>query len=181
MTLWQVCFGNYYPREVEGVYLDEAQARARAHELGPPWNVEPLYVAHSLADLPWAIAFARDRHEGQTDKSGQPFFGHPLRVLARLAPDPVLMTIGVLHDTVEDTATTIADIREAFGDRVADAVDALSRRKSDGETWNQFIQRILRNPDAIRVKLADIADNSDPRRADPSVMVDGCTIGRRHW
>lgn len=63
----------------------------------------------------------------------------------------------VLHDTIEDTETTYEELEGEFGADVAVVVECLTHRK--GESYAEYIQRVKANPDAIAVKLADIADN----------------------
>ncbi|MOA26016.1 Bifunctional (p)ppGpp synthase/hydrolase relA [compost metagenome] len=74
----------------------------------------------------------------------------------------------MLHDVVEDTAITLADLRnEGFSEAVLVAVDSLTKR--EGETYQAFIERAARDPIARRVKLADLAENSDLSRiSEPS-------------
>jgi (p)ppGpp synthase/HD superfamily hydrolase len=67
--------------------------------------------------------------------------------------------VALLHDTVEDKKLTLAEVEKRFGKIVAVAVDALSRRKDEGETYTDFILRAKQNPIARRVKIADIKDN----------------------
>jgi hypothetical protein len=68
----------------------------------------------------------------------------------------------VLHDVVEDAPVPLSAIRIGYGDDVADAVDALTRR--DGEDYDSFIERCGANEIARVVKLADLDDNSDLSR-----------------
>ncbi|MDD5041029.1 MAG: HD domain-containing protein [Candidatus Peribacteraceae bacterium] len=81
-----------------------------------------------------AIAFTRLAHAGQKRADGRAFVSHPLAVLQILRsvstelPHAAYMT-ALLHDTVEDTETTVGQIRTTFGDETATAVDALTRRK----------------------------------------------------
>jgi (p)ppGpp synthase/HD superfamily hydrolase len=73
-----------------------------------------------------AIALARQAHEGQVDKSGAPYIGHPLRVMARVSGDHQRM-VAVLHDVVEDTWVTAEHLAEAgCPAEVIDAVIAIS-------------------------------------------------------
>ena len=108
-----------------------------------------------------AIAFASECHAGQTDKGGHPYILHPLRVMLSLE-DEERRIAALLHDTVEDCGVSLSLIRERFGDPVAEAVDALTKRS--GETYVQFIERCGANDIARDVKLADISDNSDLSR-----------------
>lgn len=117
-----------------------------------------------------AAQLALHAHAGQVDQAGRPYIGHPLRVAARLAPDEDAMTVGVLHDTVEDTSVTLDQIRRTFGDLVADAVDAVTHRP--GESQGDYMARVRCDPLAVRAKRADMADNLDPARVallDPDV------------
>ncbi|MGW5053991.1 HD domain-containing protein [Actinokineospora sp. NPDC004072] len=109
-----------------------------------------------------AVRIARDAHHGQVDKSGQPYIGHPLRVMAALAGEHERMA-GVLHDVIEDTPVTADDLRAAgCPDAVVAAVVALS--KADGEPQDAYLARVAANPLAAAVKRADIADNTTPAR-----------------
>ncbi|MGJ7039203.1 (p)ppGpp synthase/HD superfamily hydrolase [Shinella sp. BE166] len=106
-----------------------------------------------------AIALAAKAHDGQTDKNGAPYIFHPVRVASTFS-DETLQTIAVLHDVVEDTAITLSDLDAHFPQGVVNAVDALTRRP--GETYEDFILRVSRNPDARKVKIADLRDNLRP-------------------
>jgi len=109
-----------------------------------------------------AIVLACRAHRGQVDKAGKPYILHPLRVMLRLE-DSAAQIVAVLHDVVEDTSVTLADLRaEGYSGEICDAVDCLSRRP--GEAYEVFISRAAANPLARRVKLADLEDNMDPRR-----------------
>ncbi len=109
-----------------------------------------------------AIALARRAHEGQLDKSGQPYIGHPLRVMSRVTGEHAQM-VAVLHDVIEDTWVT-ADHLAAAGcpPEVVEAVIAISHLP--GEPQRDYLTRVAANPLALLVKRADIADNSGPER-----------------
>jgi (p)ppGpp synthase/HD superfamily hydrolase len=112
-----------------------------------------------VAGLEDAILMAAQAHLGQRDRSGQPYILHPLRMMLALEGADAKMT-AVLHDVVEDTPLTLADLRAAgFAPEIVDAVDALTRR--EGESYPAFIQRLKPHPLACRVKLADLRDNMD--------------------
>ena len=106
-------------------------------------------------------ALAIRMHEGQVDKAGLPYITHPVRVAARLS-SPEARVVGWLHDTVEDTPLTLAEIAEAFGPETAAAVDAVSRR--EGEDWGDYIDRVAQHPLARQVKISDLIDNSNLSR-----------------
>ena len=123
-------------------------------------------VAHP--DLGESIEIMRRAHEGQIDKSGRPYYLHPLRVAMRLANCTVAeQHAALLHDVVEDTLLTLEDLRQmGYSEEVLSLVDLLTRRKPAGESHNQYIERIVssRNAKALRVKLADVYDNMSPAR-----------------
>ena len=109
-----------------------------------------------------AIILAANAHRGQKDKLGKPYLLHSLRVMLKQEGETAQMA-AVLHDVIEDTAVTLADLRAAgFSEEVCTAVDCLTRR--EGEPYEEFIRRVARNPIARRIKLADLEDNMDPRR-----------------
>jgi (p)ppGpp synthase/HD superfamily hydrolase len=109
-----------------------------------------------------AIQIAVEAHKGQLDKSGKPYILHPLRVMLRMST-PEQMMAAVLHDVVEDTPWTLDQLRdEGLPENVLEAVDCLSHR--EGESYDQFVERLLPHPIARKVKLADLEDNMDIRR-----------------
>jgi (p)ppGpp synthase/HD superfamily hydrolase len=109
-----------------------------------------------------AIQVARRAHEGQLDKSGRPYIGHPLRVMGSLRDEHERMA-AVLHDVVEDTSVTLADLKAAgCPEEVLSAVAAIS--KQPGEDQATYLARVSANPIARAVKRADIADNMSPDR-----------------
>jgi (p)ppGpp synthase/HD superfamily hydrolase len=125
-------------------------------------------IAISHPDVGDTIELMRRAHEGQLDKSGRPYYLHPLRVAMRLSHCTAAERhAALLHDVVEDTPVTIADLRESgYSEEIIELVDLLTRRKPQGESHNQYIERIAssRNPKALRVKLADLYDNMSPAR-----------------
>lgn len=115
--------------------------------------------AFGVAD---AVRIAREAHEGQVDKAGRPYIGHVLRVMKRLDTDEEQMA-AALHDVIEDTnATPESLLALGVPEVVVEAVQSLTKR--DGETYADFVARAGTHPVARRVKLADLADNADPRR-----------------
>ncbi|MBL8358872.1 MAG: guanosine-3',5'-bis(diphosphate) 3'-pyrophosphohydrolase [Rubrivivax sp.] len=115
-----------------------------------------------MSSLERAIAIAAAAHAGQTDKAAQPYILHPLRVMLRVA-QPEERMAAVLHDVVEDTDVTLAQLRaEGFPESVVEAVDALTKRP--GETRLEAAARAAEHPIALRVKLADNAENMDLSR-----------------
>ncbi|XXF81533.1 GTP pyrophosphokinase [Myxococcaceae bacterium GXIMD 01537] len=109
-----------------------------------------------------AIALAVEAHRGQRDKAGQTYVLHPLRVMFRLEGEAERMT-AVLHDVVEDSPYTLERLRAlGYPAEVLGALDCLTKR--EGETYEDFIERVRPNALARSVKLADLEDNMDVRR-----------------
>ena len=111
-----------------------------------------------------AIAITSALFIGKYDKGGQPYILHCLHVMNSVSQsDHELMSIAVMHDLVEDTATTINHLRvEGFSDRVLSGVSALTHMPS--EPYDDYIKRVADNPDAKLVKRADLQHNSDIMR-----------------
>jgi GTP diphosphokinase / guanosine-3',5'-bis(diphosphate) 3'-diphosphatase len=115
-----------------------------------------------MSTLERAIEIAAAAHAGQQDKAGQPYILHPLKVMMRMHEAPERI-VAVLHDVVEDTAVTLEQLAaEGFGHAVVAAVEALTKRP--GESRIDAARRAAANPLALRVKLADNAENMDPTR-----------------
>ncbi|MFO1225299.1 HD domain-containing protein [Roseateles sp.] len=115
-----------------------------------------------MATLERAIAIAASAHAGQRDKAGQPYILHPLRVMLAFQSDEDRI-VAVLHDVVEDTVITLADLQaEGFSPAVVAAVEALTKRK--GESRLEAATRAAADSIACRVKLADNAENMDLSR-----------------
>lgn len=115
-----------------------------------------------MSTLEKALQIAAVAHAGQTDKGGQPYILHPIRVMLAVNSADEQMA-ALLHDTVEDTAIELTDLEKAgFSERVVSAVQALT--KLPGESRLEAAQRAVKNPIARAVKLADVQDNMDLRR-----------------
>jgi (p)ppGpp synthase/HD superfamily hydrolase len=116
-----------------------------------------------MATLDRAIELAARAHAGQKDKGGEPYILHPLRVMLRVHGDRAQM-VAVLHDTLEDTALTKKDLREAgFADDVIAGVQAVTHEK--GESYADYVVRCAAEETARQVKLADLEDNTQLVRA----------------
>ncbi len=111
-----------------------------------------------------AAEMARKAHEGQTDHAGKPYINHPLTV-ASYCSDPAEKVCALLHDTLEDTDLTETEIRDNFGDRIADTVKLLTRSRS--EDYMTYVKRLGESPLARNVKLADLKHNMDLTRNYP--------------
>ena len=110
-----------------------------------------------------ARRLATQNHAGQVDKAGQPYIGHIARVADRVSHlEPEVVAAAWLHDIVEDTTVTEADLAAAgIPPAVIEAVVLLTKT---GGPLDAYYARIRQNPLALAVKLADIADNADPAR-----------------
>ena len=106
-----------------------------------------------------AIEIAAQAHRGQVDKAGESYILHVLRVMLRMT-DATGMVAGVLHDIIEDTPWTAAELAsEGFPAEVVRVIQLLSRGK--GESYEDFISRLAPEPLARRIKIADLEDNMD--------------------
>lgn len=110
------------------------------------------------------LVLMANRHSGQFDRAGQPYALHCLKVLHYTkSDDEEIQIIALGHDIVEDTDTTWTELREmGFSDRVISGIDALTKRR--GESYDEYKIRVKANPDARKVKKADLRHNSDIRR-----------------
>ncbi len=113
-------------------------------------------------NLTRAIHLATDAHKEQKDKVGKPYIMHVMRVMERCKTEQEKI-VAILHDVVEDTTTTLADLqKEGFNEKILAAVDAITQR--NGESKTAYISRVKKNHLAMRVKLNDLEDNMDIRR-----------------
>lgn len=103
-----------------------------------------------------ALEFAANAHAGQKRKNGDNYIIHPIRV-SQEVKSGTQKIIALLHDTVEDTDVTLEQIEREFGEHVAYCVGLLTHHKD--EPYEDYIRRVKKHPDAIQVKVADIADN----------------------
>ena len=131
--------------------------------------------------LSLAISIAAQAFEWKYDKGGKPYVLHCLHVMDDVAvyEDEELMVIAVLHDIVEDTDWTLARLACLdFSDRVVTGVDYLTHDKS--MSYEEYIEKIMENSDAIIVKRADLRHNSDITRIKGVTDKDFLRIARYH-
>ena len=114
-----------------------------------------------MGKVAFAQALAEYAHSGQVDKGGQPYINHPLAVAGKVTGDD-LKVIALLHDVLEDTFVSYDTLVNLFGQRIADAVNALTRKQD--ETYEAFIDRVRLDDLARIVKLADLEHNMDLSR-----------------
>jgi (p)ppGpp synthase/HD superfamily hydrolase len=114
-----------------------------------------------MANLERAIEIAVLAHKGASDKSGAPYILHPLRLMFGM-DNIEAKIVAVLHDVVEDSKPPhrwgLPELAaEGFSAKVIEAIDCVTNRPK--ETYEEFVDRILPNPIAVRVKIADLLDN----------------------
>ena len=134
-------------------------------------RVHALRPNEDLTALRKAFEFAAARHLGQKRVSGEPYMVHPLMVTLQLADmhmDLVCLETGLLHDVVEDTTATLAEVKKEFGDDVARVVDGVtklsklnlaSREERQAESVRKMLLAMVNDIRVIMVKLADRLHN----------------------
>ncbi|WP_182866959.1 GTP pyrophosphokinase [Stieleria mannarensis] len=114
------------------------------------------------ATLEDAIALAATHFAGVTDKSGQPYLLHCIRVMMGV-DDLEAKMVGVMHDLVEDTAVTLDDLRSAgFSAAVVRGVDLMTHRSE--VSYADYVVGLKPHDLARQVKLSDLRDNMSPDR-----------------
>ncbi|HET7398214.1 MAG TPA: bifunctional (p)ppGpp synthetase/guanosine-3',5'-bis(diphosphate) 3'-pyrophosphohydrolase [Intrasporangium sp.] len=168
--------------EVRSEPSTPSRVRARFARFGasrPTGNpvLEPLLTTvrqhHPKADLSVierAYAVAERAHEGQLRKSGDAYITHPLAVttiLAELGMTPPTLAAALLHDTVEDTAYGLEDLRRDFGDEIAMLVDGVTKldkvtygEAAQAETVRKMVIAMARDIRVLVIKLADRLHNA---------------------
>src|SRR3954462_6421135 len=118
-----------------------------------------------------AYAYGEKAHEGQTRKSGNPYFSHPASVagiITGLKLDTASVCAGLLHDVDEDTLATTTDIEREFGQEVAFLVDGVtklskinfaSKEDRQAENFRKMVIAMARDIRVLLVKLCDRLDN----------------------
>jgi guanosine-3',5'-bis(diphosphate) 3'-pyrophosphohydrolase len=125
----------------------------------------------SSQEITRAYRFASERHRGQERLSGEAFISHPLgcaRICAGLGMDPTAIVAALLHDTVEDTETSLVEVEERFGEEVAELVDGVTKlsrihfdstEEHQAENYRKLIMAMARDIRVLVVKLADRLHN----------------------
>ena len=116
-----------------------------------------------MSTLKRAIQIATEAHKGQFDKAGREYIGHPIRVM-EMGKTEDEKIVGVLHDVIEDTDWTFERLEaEGFSQEVINALRCVTKT-SENENYDDFIDRVKKNPLAAAVKINDLTDNMDIRR-----------------
>jgi len=111
-----------------------------------------------------ALLISFDAHKNQLDKSGMPYVYHPFH-LAEQMDDEYSTCVALLHDVVEDTNITLDDLKEkGFPAEVTDAIAMMTH--DDAVDYLDYVRAMKDNAIARKVKLADLAHNSDLSRLD---------------
>ncbi|MEM8834038.1 MAG: HD domain-containing protein, partial [Pseudomonadota bacterium] len=114
-----------------------------------------------------AYNYAKEKHDGQTRVSGEPYYTHPVEVssiLADMRLDVDTIITAILHDTLEDTSATYDDLKKKFGDDVADLVNGVSKltkiesQTFEGKQAENFRKLLLAMSEDIRVLLVKLSD-----------------------
>jgi GTP pyrophosphokinase len=152
-------------------------ARLTSPRLSSDPALEPLLrtvrATHPRADtaiITKAYETAAQAHEGQVRRSGEPYVTHPLAVamiLAELGMTPPTLAAALLHDTVEDTPYTLAQLQADFGTEVAMLVDGVTKldkvtygQAAQAETLRKMVIAMARDIRVLLIKLADRLHNA---------------------
>jgi GTP pyrophosphokinase len=150
--------------------VDDLIALVRAYN--PRLN-EPL-----LRD---AFSYGQDMHEGQFRHSGEPYYTHPVAVTTILAEqqmDDATLVTALLHDTIEDTKATYAEVSERFGNEIAELVDGVTKLTNLQLTSTQtkqaenFRKLFMATSRDLRVTLVKLADRLHNMRTIKSMLPD---------
>ena len=134
-------------------------------------RIRQYHKADDLDIVEKAYRYAMKKHEGQTRKSGEPYFTHPAQVayiLAEMELDPQSICAALLHDVVEDTDTTHEELAEEFGETITMLVDGVtklnkipytSKEEQQIENLRKMFFAMAKDVRVIVIKLADRLHN----------------------
>lgn len=131
-----------------------------------------MYLSEEdIDEIRKAAEFIVKKHEGQKRKSGEPYYIHPIeaaKILADLKLDKTTIIAGLLHDILEDTETEYSEIKELFGEKVAQIVEGVtkigkykfnSEKEAQAENFRKMIVSVSRDIRVLLVKIADRLHN----------------------
>src|SRR5215510_13172206 len=134
-------------------------------------TVEKYHPGDNLELIRRAYIFSAKEHKGQVRASGEAYLTHPLEVanlLAEMKMDAVTVSVGLLHDVVEDTLVSLEKIEELFGSEIAHIVDGVtkisqirftSREEKQAENFRKMLLAMTDDIRVIMVKFADRLHN----------------------
>ncbi len=134
-------------------------------------TVSKTYSSEEIELVKKAYEIANAAHEGQLRLSGEPYITHPLNVamiLVKLGMDEASVVAAILHDTVEDTTLTYEQVKEQFGETVAELVDGVTKigkvplqtkEEQQSENIRKMLLAMSRDIRVIIIKLADRLHN----------------------
>ncbi|MGH7696133.1 MAG: RelA/SpoT family protein, partial [Gemmatimonadaceae bacterium] len=137
----------------------------------PGWPSGPQFERLDADLLARAYRFSEKAHEGQFRRNGDPFVTHCVevaKILADLQLDSVTVACGLIHDVIEDTPVTSADIEQEFGKDMATIVDGLtkighlpmtSKQDRQVENYRKLLLSVAKDARVILIKLADRLHN----------------------
>src|SRR3989339_1220447 len=117
-----------------------------------------------------AYFLAKERHEGQMRKSGEPYITHPIavaKILADLRGGPATLIAALLHDTVEDTSLTLKEVETTFGSDIAALVDGVTKigklsfnqKASQADNHQKMLIAMAKDIRVILIKISDRLHN----------------------
>lgn len=124
-----------------------------------------------------AMRIAYDAHAGQLDKCGQPYIFHPFHVAEQME-DEASTCVALLHDVVEDSDVTLDDLARDFPPEVVEGVRLMTHEPA--VDYFDYVRAIKGHPLAQKVKLADLAHNSDETRFAGCENVTREALDKRH-
>jgi guanosine-3',5'-bis(diphosphate) 3'-pyrophosphohydrolase len=126
---------------------------------------DPAVTHSALAHVLHAATFAADKHRNQRrkDQHASPYINHPLQLAALLAveagvTDPAVLCAALLHDTIEDTETTAAELVQHFGREVAELVLEVTDDKALPKAVRKQLQIEHAGHASAKAKLVKLAD-----------------------
>jgi guanosine-3',5'-bis(diphosphate) 3'-pyrophosphohydrolase len=167
--------------------VDRVLPWRRHHETAAVTELAPLLASYRrrhpkapVATINRAYQMAAEAHRSQMRSSGESYINHPLavaRIVADIGLDEVSVAAALLHDAVEDTEITLADVEEHFGSEVCDIVDGVtkleriqfdSREAQQAATMRKMLVAMARDLRVLVIKLADRLHNMRTIAAMPS-------------
>ena len=125
-----------------------------------------------------SLAIALEAHTGQVDKANQPYILHPIRVMNKMNNE-IEMSAAILHDVVEDSSLSFEQLQEkGVSKEVVEILRHLTKPRK--ESYDEFIERVMKNKVAVKVKIEDIKDNMDINRLPNVTEVDLNRLQKYH-